>query len=101
VERRFDRWLTRVFMAREKRPRGVKASSFVREIEPQLRRLLIRRAKMHPYHIDNAIKIVRRRCRDLDLVLRGPKRDAKRQVIRLHERIVLHILKRNRENFAL
>ena len=101
VERRFDQWLTRVFVPREKRPRGVKASRFVREIEPQLRRLLMRKARMHPYYIDNAIRIVRRRSRELDLVLRCPRQEARQQVVRLHERIVLQILQRNRENFAL
>lgn len=101
IERRFDKWLQRVFMSREQRPRGVKASRFVREIEPQLQRLLMQRARMHPYYIANAIRIVKRRSRELDLVLRSPQREAKRQVVRLHERIVLHILKRNREDFAL
>jgi len=34
-------------------------------------------------------------------VLRTPRREAKRPVVRLHERIVLDILQRNRENYAL
>jgi len=101
VDRRYDRWMARVFVPREKRPRGLAASRFVREIEPQLRRLLERRARLHPYYVDHAIRTVRRRARELDLVLRQPKRDAKRPVVRLHERIVLDILRRNRENYAL
>ena len=101
MERRYDAWITRVFVAREKRPRAVRASRFVREIEPQLRRLLERRARLHPYYIDHAINLVRQRSRQLDLVLRVPRRDAKRPVVRLHERIVLDILKRNREKYAL
>lgn len=98
---RYDRWLSRVFVKRAKRPRAMRASRFVREIEPQLRRLLERRARLTPYFIDHAIHLVRRRSRKLDLVLRTSKREAKRPVIRLHERIVLDILKRNRENYAL
>ncbi|MDH5344601.1 MAG: putative zinc-binding metallopeptidase [Gammaproteobacteria bacterium] len=101
VERRYDRWISRVFMSRVKRPRGIAASRFVREIEPQMRRLLERRARLHPYFVDHAIRTVRRRARELDLVLRHPRRDAKRSVVRLHERIVLDILRRNRENYAL
>ena len=100
-ERRYDRWMTRVFTKRAKRPRATRASRFVREIEPQLRRLLERRARLHPYYIDHAITIVKQRSRRLDLVLRTSRRDAKRPVVRLHERIVLDILKRNRENYAL
>jgi hypothetical protein len=101
LERRYDRWMTRVFVARARRPRATRASRFVREIEPQLRRLLVRRARLHPYYIDHAITIVKQRSRQLDLVLRTSRRDAKRPVVRLHERIVMDILKRNRENYAL
>lgn len=100
-DRRYDRWLARVFVPRAKRPRATSASRFVREIEPQLRRLLERRARLHPYYLDHAITLVRRRSRHLDLVLRGSRREAKRPVVRLHERIVLDILRRNRENYAL
>jgi hypothetical protein len=100
-DRRYDRWMSRVFVPRATRPRATSASSFVREIEPQLRRLLERRARLHPYYLDHAISLVRRRARQLDLVLRGPRREAKRPVVRLHERIVLDILRRNRENYAL
>lgn len=98
---RYDRWMARVFVPRDRRPRAVAASRFVREMEPQLRRLLERRARLHPYFVDYAIRTVKQRARQLDLVLRGPRRDAKRQVVRLHERIVLDVLRRNRENYAL
>jgi len=100
-ERRYDKWLTRVFVPRARRPRAVAASRFVREIEPQLKRLLERRARLHPYFVDHAIRTVKQRARHLDLVLRGPRREAKRPVVRLCERIVLDVLTRNRENYAL
>ncbi len=100
-DRRYDRWISRVFVQRAKRPRATRASRFVREIEPQLRRLLERRARLHPYYLDHAITLVKRRSRQLDLVLRGSRREAKRPIVRLHERIVLDILRRNRENYAL
>jgi len=101
MERRYDRWMARVFVPRARRPRAIAASRFVREIEPQLRRLLERRARLHPYFVDHAIRTVRQRSRQLDLVLRGSRREAKRPVVRLHERIVLDVLRRNRENYAL
>lgn len=101
VESRYDQWMMRVFVPRARRPRAIAASRFVREIEPQLRRLLVRRARLHPYFVDHAIATVIRRTRQLGLVLRGPRREARRPVVRLHERIVLDVLKRNRENYAL
>lgn len=100
-DQRYDHWLARVFVQRRKRPRATKASRFVREIEPQLRRLLERRSRLHPYYLDHAITLVRRRSRQLDLVLRKSRRESKRPVVRLHERIVLDIMRRNRENYAL
>jgi hypothetical protein len=100
-DRRYDRWLRRTFAAREARPRPVSAARFIREIEPQLRRLLVRRARLHPYLVDHAIKTTARRVRELDLVLRRPRRESKRSVVRLHERVVLDVLRRNRENYAL
>ncbi len=101
VNRRYDDWLARAFVARTRRPRGVSAGRFIREIEPQLRRLLVRRTRMHPYLVDHAIDTVVSRSRQLDLVLRGPRREMKRRVVRLHERVVLDVLRRNRENYAL
>ena len=100
-DRRYDAWLKRTFAVREPGRRGVPAARFIREIEPQLRRLLVRRARLHPYLVDHAIAMLVRRARQLDLVLRGARRDNKRRVVRLHERVVLDVLRRNRENYAL
>jgi len=100
-EHRYDAWLMRTFVAHSRRPGGVPAGRFIREIEPQLRRLLVRRARLHPYFVDHAIATVTRRVRRLDLVLRGSRADNKRRVVRLHERVVLDVLRRNRENYAL
>jgi hypothetical protein len=101
VDRRYDRWLRRAFVGRDARARPVSAARFIREIEPQLRRLLVRRSRLHPYLVDYAISTTVRRARELDLVLRGPRRESKRRVVRLHERVVLDVLKRNRHNYAL
>ncbi len=61
----------------------------------------MRRSRLHPYLVDHAIETTVRRVRELDLVLRAPRRESKRRVVRLHERVVLDVLKRNRENYAL
>lgn len=100
-DRRYDRWLRRAFAQRDARQRPVSAATFIREIEPQLRRLLVRRSRLHPYLVDYAIETTVRRARELGLVLRRPRRESKRRVVRLHERVVLDVLKRNRENYAL
>ena len=100
-DRRYDRWLRRTFAVRAPGTDGVPAARFMREIEPQLRRLLVRRARLHPYLVDHAIAMLSRRARQLDLVLRAPRRDSKRRVVRLHERVVLDVLRRNRENYAV
>jgi hypothetical protein len=100
-DHRYDAWLKRCFATRAPGTRGVPAARFIREIEPQLRRLLVRRARLHPYLVDHAIATLMLRARQLDLVLRGPRREAKRRVVRLHERVVLDVLRRNRENYAL
>jgi hypothetical protein len=100
-DRRYDRWLRRAFVERDARQKPVSAATFIREIEPQLRRLLVRRSRLHPYLVDYAINTTVRRARELDLVLRHPRRESKRRVVRLHERVVLDVLKRNRENYAL
>jgi len=51
--------------------------------------------------VDHAIETTVQRARQLDLVLRGSRRECKRQVVRLQERVVLDVLRRNRENYAL
>jgi hypothetical protein len=101
TRRSYDRPLLRVFALREERPRGVAASRFLREMRPQLRRLLVRRARMHPYIVDHVMRTAEKRARVLELRLRGGQRRAKREALVLHERIMLEMLLRDRENYAL
>ncbi len=42
-----------------------------------------------------------RRAQELDLVLRSSRTDSKRDVVRLHERVMLDVLRRNREKYTL
>jgi hypothetical protein len=101
TRRSFDRPLLRVFAPREARPRAVAASRFLREMRPQLARLLVRRARMHPYLVNHVMRTAVQRARVLDLRLQGGQRRAKREVLAMHERIMLEMLLRDRENYAL
>jgi hypothetical protein len=96
-----DQALLRVFAPRGQRPQGRPASSLLREMRPQLRRLLLRRVRMHPYLADHVIDTVAQRARILGLRVRGGQRLAQRDALVLHERIMLGMLLRDRENYAL
>ena len=90
-----------MFAPREARPRAVAASRFLREMRPQLARLLVRRARMHPYLVNHVMRTAVQRARVLDLRLKAGQRRAKREVLEMHERIMMEMLLRDRENYAL
>ncbi len=96
-----DLRLKRIFSVRAGDKRRVAASTFIRQVRPQIERLLLRRSRLHPYVIHHAIRAVIQRCRDLDLVLSTSRRDAKRAVLGVLERIIMDILRRDRERYAL
>ena len=96
-----DRRLLRVFGRLDEHPYRQSASSFLREVRPQLTRLLARRSRLHPYFIHHIMRIVMQRCRELNLVLNRPQREAKREAAALLERIIIDLLRRDRERFAL
>ncbi len=97
----YDRRLQRVFARPVEGDERMHASRFLREVQPQLRRLLIRRARMHPYLIDHVIRTAIQRARQLDLRLKSGQRASKRAVLAIFEKIMMEMLVRNRENFAL
>ncbi|HEY4369762.1 MAG TPA: putative zinc-binding metallopeptidase [Steroidobacteraceae bacterium] len=97
----YDLRLKRIFGKHSKRRRRLRASTFVRRVRPQLARLLIRRSRLHPYLVHHALRTVIQRCRDLDLVLDTSQREAKRAVLGVVERILMDILRRDRERYAL
>jgi hypothetical protein len=66
-----------------------------------MRRLLIRRARMHPYIVNHVLRSAIQRTRQLDLRLKSSQRDAKREALGMLERIMLEMLLRDRENYAL
>jgi len=101
LARLYDRRLLRVFGRAEDHPRGLSASRFLREVTPQLRRLLVRRARMHPYLVSHVLRTATQRARLLDLKIKGNQRQAKRDVLSLLEFIMMDMLLRDRENYAL
>lgn len=101
VERRYDAWLAHAFAQRASKPRGARASRFIREVRPILRRNLIRRTGVGPYLVDHVIDTIRRRARELELVLDGPRRESLSAVLNLHEEVISDVLRRNREKYVL
>jgi len=99
--RTYDRRLLRVFGTVEDYPSGAQASRFLRKVQPQVERLMIRRARMHPYLVQHVLKIAIQRARRMNLRLSHNQRDTKRAVLVMLERIMLDMLLRDRENYAL
>jgi len=97
---RYDEALRRIFTLQPQRRRDA-AAAFLREIRPQIERLLVRRARLHRYVVGHVLDLLVHRCSYMHLHLRHDRRSAKRAFLRLVQRIVLGILKRNRENYAL
>lgn len=98
---RYDRLLKSVFGARARWPDRPPASTFIRQVRPQLQRLLIRRSRLHPYLVHNVMRIVIQRTRDLDLCVHQPVRQTKRETFSLLERILFDSIRRGRERYAL
>ena len=99
--RSYDRRLLKVFASADESPDGMPASTFLREIKPQLRRKLVSSARMHPYMVSHVLRTATLRARLLDLRLKGSRADARRNALGMLERIMLEMLLRDRENFAL
>lgn len=97
----YDLRLKRVFGKQRKGGKRMPASTFLRQCRPQLERLLMRRSRLYPYLVHHVLRTVIRRCRELDLVLDTSKREAKRAVAGVLERILIDTLKRDRERYAL
>ena len=97
----YDRRLLRVFGTVESHPQGAHAARFLREVQPQLRRLLVRRARMHPYLVYHVLRTATHRARGMNLRLKHSQRDTKRELLVMIERVMLEMLLRDRESFAL
>ena len=101
IDRRYDDWLRETFARRTDRPRGARASRFIRDARPKLRKLLLAATQSGPYLIDHAIDRVTLRARQLDLVVVGSRRDNIRNVSWLLENVVHDIVHRNKDYFDL
>ncbi|HEX2493032.1 MAG TPA: putative zinc-binding metallopeptidase [Steroidobacter sp.] len=97
----YDLRLKRVFGRRRHGRRQTRASTFVRLHQPEIERFLLRRSRLHPYLVHHVIRTVIQRCRKLNLVVNSSQREAKRAVLGVIERILLDILRRDRERYAL
>lgn len=98
---RYDKRLRRVFGSAADHPRRPPADTFIRQVRPQLQRLLIRRARLHPYLVHHVMRMVIRRAGALDLRVHRPLRLAKREVFGLLERILFDFVRRGRERYFL
>jgi hypothetical protein len=56
---------------------------------------------MHPYLVNHVLRLATQRARLLGLRVRGGQRPAQRAALVLHERIMMQMLLRDRENYAL
>ncbi|HEX7116619.1 MAG TPA: putative zinc-binding metallopeptidase [Steroidobacter sp.] len=97
----YDLRLKRVFGRARKGKRRMAAATFVRQSRPELERLLIRRSRLYPYLVHHVLRTVIQRCRELNLVVNTSKRQAKRAVLGVLERILDDMLRRDRERYTL
>ncbi len=97
---RYDAWLFRAFTKRSAEHETA-AHELLLDVKTQLTRALLRRTRAHPYVAFQVLRAVRRRVSALDLVLRGTWRDALQRALRLHERILNDLLRRNEETYFL
>ncbi len=99
--RRYDSRLQRVFGLRYENPGQMPAATFIRQVRPQLHRLLLRRSQLHPYLVHHVMRMVIRRATELDLVVAGSLRVTERALFGLLERILFDFIRRGRERYAL
>lgn len=97
----YDRRLRRVFGLRYEHPGHLPAATFIRQVRPQLHRLLVRRSHLHPYLVHHVMRMIIKRAQTLDLVVAGTLRVTERRLFSLLERILFDLVRRGRERFTL
>jgi len=98
---RYDVHLRRVFGLRYEHPGQPPAAQFIRQVRPQLTRLLVRRSQLHPYLVHHVMRMVIRRAQVLDLCVAGSLRVTERALFALLERILFDFVRRGRERYTL
>ncbi|HYM35238.1 MAG TPA: putative zinc-binding metallopeptidase, partial [Steroidobacteraceae bacterium] len=97
----YDRRLLRVFARRTQAPRNASASALLRGERRHCVRALTKDVRIHSYLVHNTLRAIIERCRALDLVARGSRRECRRAVLRLVEHIVFDTMHRHRQQYAL
>ena len=100
-ERRYDDWLLRAFKPRHRSPDALRAAGFLVSVERTLKQGIMRRTGVGSYLFNHVSDTLKRRARELDLVLRGDRRDARKRARNLYERVIEDLLRRNRERYVL
>lgn len=100
-ESRYDTRLVRAFARRADRPDAPSAARFIRELQSDLARSIVRSTPVNRYVAEHVIETVRQRVRQLDLVLRIPRRQSRQDLLQLLEYVTRDLLRRNRENYVL
>lgn len=98
---RYDRRLERVFPPQSDNPGQPTAATFLRQVRPELQRLLVRRSRLHPYLVHHVMRMVIARSQELELSVPRSLRLTKREAFALLERILFDFVRRGRERYAL
>jgi hypothetical protein len=101
TDKRYDRWLARAFVSKSIKPDGLPASAFLAQIEPALKKQLMRQIGVGPYLVGQVAHSVRKRANALHLALRHDQRESQKTAAKLYARIINDLLRRNRERYVL
>lgn len=101
TEYRYDAWLKRTFLDRARAPGARSASSYLKAIESRLRKRVAHETGAGAYLFAHVADVLRRRSRELDLVLRTTQRASLPAATRLYERVIRDLLRRNRERYVI
>ena len=96
---RYDAWLRRAFPSTDVRHSS--AERFLREAEAQLQRKAERSTGQHPYLIRETLGALQHRAAQLGLRTSQSKRDDRQRALRLVERAVADVVRRNQERYSV
>jgi hypothetical protein len=99
--RRYDDRLRRIFGLHHQHPGHAPAATFIRQVRPQLTRLMARRSQLHPYLVHHVMRMVIRRAAELDLRVFKARRRTERELFGLLERILFDFVRRGRKRYTL
>jgi hypothetical protein len=97
----YDRDLLRLFSASPEHARNPSAAAFLRQIRPELRRVVARWTGQYRYTIDQVLSDMIVRCRELNLRLDRPQREVKRDALVMITVQTMNYLHDGHHRFAL